>query len=412
MKRKILFSIISLTILTISFMVTVNILAQIEERNLGTPECNEYRDTDGKKCFDLKCRFTHPSTPSNGWNCPTTGGGSGQSYTINMCEYNSCRKPTDILSCETDPPNDNAISYSFEDCDGEHKVDTAYIVCPIKCTKCITPPNGYGQCPQGYFKRANCCIPREVGGGGGCLSGKTIEGKESKDGDSADLCSPCNPTQQELDECWMSGGNYDWASCFCGGSPIVIDVLGNGFNLTSAEDGIQFDLNGDDNQEQIAWSSANSDDAWLALDRNNNGTIDDGKELFGNSTEQPAPPAGEMKNGFLALAEFDKAENGGNADGKINRFDSVFENLRLWQDVNHNGISETNELKTVSELGLRIIELDYRESRRTDEFGNRFKYRAKVKDAQGSQLGRWAWDVYLVIETTQNNNLNNVKIYK
>jgi hypothetical protein len=78
--------------------------------------------------------------------------------------------------------------------------------------------------------------------------------------------------------------------------------------------------------------------------------------------------------------------------------DLIFNQLRLWRDTNHNGISEANELHTLVELGLTKIELDYRESRKTDEFGNQFKYRAKVKDAQDTQLGRWAWDVFLINE--------------
>jgi hypothetical protein len=64
--------------------------------------------------------------------------------------------------------------------------------------------------------------------------------------------------------------------------------------------------------------------------------------------------------------------------------------------VNHNGVSEPGELHTLRELGLRTIELDYKESRRTDRHGNQFRYRAKVKDTRGAQLGRWAWDVFLV----------------
>ena len=63
---------------------------------------------------------------------------------------------------------------------------------------------------------------------------------------------------------------------------------------------------------------------------------------------------------------------------------------------NHNGISETDELKSFSELGLAEIELDYKESKRTDEHGNQFRYRAKVKDVKGAKVKRWAWDVYLV----------------
>jgi hypothetical protein len=53
-------------------------------------------------------------------------------------------------------------------------------------------------------------------------------------------------------------------------------------------------------------------------------------------------------------------------------------------------------LHTLTELGLRSIGLDYKESERTDRYGNRFRYRAKVYGADGQQLGRWAYDVFLV----------------
>lgn len=138
----------------------------------------------------------------------------------------------------------------------------------------------------------------------------------------------------------------------------------------------------------------NSDDSWLALDRNRNGLIDDGSELFGCASPQPVPRPGDLGNGFIALAQWDKVENGGNQDNQIDRQYEVFASLQLWRDINHNGISESNELKRLQNSEIRIIELDYRESRREDEHGNKFKYRARVRDERGAQVGRWAWDVF------------------
>ena len=84
--------------------------------------------------------------------------------------------------------------------------------------------------------------------------------------------------------------------------------------------------------------------------------------------------------------------------GVISAADAIFTSLRLWQDLNHNGISEPSELKTLSQLGAASLELDYKESKRTDGHGNQFRYRAKVRDARDVQMGRWAWDVFLVAQ--------------
>jgi Ribonuclease G/E len=118
--------------------------------------------------------------------------------------------------------------------------------------------------------------------------------------------------------------------------------------------------------------------------------------LFGNFTPQGERPVGQERNGFLALAEYDKFSNGGNGDGVITKADAIFSSLLLWRDENHNGISEAAELSSLRTMQVATLELDFKASKYTDQYGNAFRYRAKVKDTRGAPVGRWMWDVFLL----------------
>ena len=246
--------------------------------------------------------------------------------------------------------------------------------CPTPTpTPTSTPEPSCGTAGSFCVSSSECCEGYTCSGFGVCAAG---------DGDFG-LC-----------DIGCSWSFYE-GRCVCN-SPVLIDTTGDGFNLTDAAGGVFFDLNGDRVKERLAWTAEGSDDSWLVLDRNGNGSIDDGAEMFGNHTPQPEPPAGVEKNGFLALAEFDAPGSGGNADRVVDRRDSIFPALRLWQDANHNGLSEPEELHTLPSLDVARLHLGYKESRKTDAYGNRFRYRAKVDDAKGAKVSRWAWDVFLV----------------
>lgn len=174
-------------------------------------------------------------------------------------------------------------------------------------------------------------------------------------------------------------------------SPIIIDTRRNGYHLTGPADGVWFDLDADGIPERVSWTRQDSDDAFLAMDRNGNGRIDDGSELFGNHT--PAFASGSnatAANGFEALRFLEWAGYGqpvspASVDEVIDANDPVFGRLLLWRDANHNGISEPEELSLAVDAGIVRIETEYRETGRIDRFGNQFRQRAMLQWSDGAR---------------------------
>ncbi|MBV9958426.1 MAG: hypothetical protein JO360_08395 [Acidobacteria bacterium] len=284
------------------------------------------------------------------------------------------------LACgQNDTPNNN-LPTDVKTCDNNSvNSETLYPATGLPCPTPTPTPEPTPQ-PGGCNGVADWGTYPSTG----CASGFIYSGGVCTR--SSAFMNQCNRFgSYEFESCSCSGGCAEGGSC----SPIVIDTLGNGFDLTDAANGVNFDISGLGTAERIGWTAFNSDDGWLAMDRDGNGVIDNAQELFGTATPQPGPE----RNGFLALAEYDKPAKGGNGDGLISRQDAVFTSLRLWLDTNHNGISEPGELRPLDSFDIRKIELDYKESRRVDRYGNQFKWRAKVRDSHNAQVGRWAWDV-------------------
>ena len=177
--------------------------------------------------------------------------------------------------------------------------------------------------------------------------------------------------------------------CPCGGSPVIIDIAGDGVHLTDPEHGVSFSLM-PGGYKKYAWTEAGTDDAWLALDRDGDGEIINGSELFGTFTPQDEPGAGEYKNGFAGLRQLDEDGN-----GQVDAGDSKFAALRLWQDRNHDGRSQPDELLTLASVGItglsvNYITTDWKSNDNIDVHGNLFVY-----TSPGATVGMRAWDVYL-----------------
>lgn len=153
------------------------------------------------------------------------------------------------------------------------------------------------------------------------------------------------------------------------GDPIVFDLDGDGIELSNYQNGARFDLMGAGRAQQTAF--VNGGDAFLALDRNKDGVINSGLELFG---EQHG-----AKNGFEELRKFDL-----NGDGAINRNDAIYNELKLFRD-NGNGETEAGELIGLAEAGIDEILLNYQDVNQRAAGGNRITQIASYLKNDGSR---------------------------
>lgn len=211
-------------------------------------------------------------------------------------------------------------------------------------------------------------------------------------------------SNQGTQQCWEGppdpppgggGGEEDWQNAcnpvveICWGSPIVVDRAGTGYRLTSLATGVRFDLRNEHIQRQVSWTAGGVENAFLALDRNDDGRITRGSELFGNYT--PLRSGARAANGFEALAEFDA-----NGDGRVDNSDGIWPSLLLWTDRNHDGISSSDEIENISETNVVALETSYQTIGRRDEAGNIFPYVATLHLIRHGQALRQSYfDVYL-----------------
>jgi hypothetical protein len=166
-------------------------------------------------------------------------------------------------------------------------------------------------------------------------------------------------------------------------TPLLIDITGAGFHLDPPERGVLFDFFGSGEPFRISWPTAASGNGWLCLPDPVTGTVTSAKQLFGNLTPQPPSP---HPNGFAALRQYDA-----DFDGTVDPLDPIWPALRVWVDRNHDGISQPEELLTLSEAGITAIGVRATPEPRCDQWGDRFYLHGWL-----TGRARAIWDVWLV----------------
>lgn len=155
--------------------------------------------------------------------------------------------------------------------------------------------------------------------------------------------------------------------------PIVVQTGSGQWQFTGTDDTVLFDTDGDGDKERTTWTAAGASIAFLARDLNGNGRIDDARELLGDQTVRRDGTT--AANGFEALKELDD-----DGDGAVRRTDTAWSSLLLWEDLNHDGISDPIELVPISRSDILVLGTEYDYTRRLDPNGNALRYRSFLRE--------------------------------
>ena len=198
---------------------------------------------------------------------------------------------------------------------------------------------------------------------------------------------PRNRVDRAVEQALSGGdGKYHYVD------PLILDLNGNGIETNGLEGGVQFELNTSGLQVKTGWVSSN--DGLLVWDRNNDGHINDASELFGNHVLMNNGSISQ--NGFAALSDLDT-----NKDNFVSSDDEAFKNLRVWRDLNQDGISQENELFTLNDLDIKLLNLNYSDVNTNLDNGNIISQIGAYEKNDGSShvMG----DVNFAIDITQTN---------
>ena len=179
-------------------------------------------------------------------------------------------------------------------------------------------------------------------------------------------------------------------------SPLILDFIGTGRpkSISVNDSHARFDLQANGVVTRHGWV-AGDEAGFLALDTKGDRMIRDGSQLFGESMK--LANGSRAKNGYHALAQYDR-----NKDNVIDHRDSVFKDLVVWFDMNADGISDASEVKTLAEVGVTNLGLDYKEVAKDQQIqaGNRFQYEAKFWGPdQCPAAGCGSYDVFFSTST-------------